>query len=148
MRLIKGRTYYTKPWYNSYRCMMDRCYREKSGNYKYYGAKGIKVCDEWHDIRNFEKWVESNAYSKGMTLDRIDVNGDYSPENCRWATMKTQCNNRTNTVVVEYNGERHTISEWSKITGINRSTLNNRYYRGDRGNKLFEPRRYHYGSLN
>ena len=135
--LVKGITYNKKPWYNSWRCMIGRCYRPKNVSYSRYGGRGIKVCDEWLDIRGFEKWVETHPYTKGMTLDRIDTDKDYSPDNCRWATMKTQCNNRSNTVFITYNGETHTITEWSKIIGINRSTLNNRYYRGDRGEVLF-----------
>lgn len=137
MRLIKGKSFYKKPWYNSYRSMMDRCYREKSPNYKNYGMRGIVVCEEWKDIEQFEKWVEISGYKKGLTLDRIDVNGNYEPNNCRWATMKEQDNNRRNTIFIEFNEETHTISEWAKIKGINRSTLNNRYWRGDRGKRLF-----------
>ena len=129
-RLIKGKSFYKKPWYGSYRSMMDRCYREKNCNYNRYGARGIEVCEEWHNIENFEKWVEENPYFEGATIDRIDVNGNYEPSNCRWTTMKKQCNNRSNTLYITYNGETHTISEWAEITGINRSTLNNRYYKG------------------
>ena len=129
-RLIKGKSFYKKPWYGSYRSMMDRCYREKNCNYNRYGARGIEVCEEWHNIENFEKWVEANPYFEGATIDRIDVNGNYEPSNCRWSTMKKQCNNRSNTLYITYNGETHTISEWAEITGINRSTLNNRYYKG------------------
>ena len=138
MHLIKGKSFYNKSWYNSYRGMMDRCYREKTSNYYLYGGRGIKVCDEWHNIENFEKWVETSGYKKGLTLDRIDVNGNYEPNNCRWATMKEQDNNRRNTIYIEHNGEVHTISEWAEITGINRSTLNSRYCRGIRGDKLFK----------
>lgn len=138
MRLIKGKSFYNKSWYNSYRSMMDRCYREKASNYYLYGGRGIKVCDEWHNIENFEKWVETSGYKKGLTLDRIDVNGNYEPNNCRWVTMKEQDNNRRNTIYIEHNGEVHTISEWAEITGINRRTLNSRYYRGIRGDKLFK----------
>ena len=129
-RLIRGKSFYKKPWYGSYRSMMDRCYREKNCNYNRYGARGIEVCEEWHNIENFEKWVEENPYFEGATIDRIDVNGNYEPSNCRWATMKKQCNNRSNTLYITYNGETHTISEWAEITGINRNTLNNRYYKG------------------
>lgn len=137
-RLIKGKTFYNKPWYSSYIAMMDRCYRQNASNYSNYGGRGITVCEEWHNIENFEKWVSESNYRKGLTIERINVDGNYEPSNCKWATKKEQGNNRRNTVYVEYNGECHTISEWADITGINRSTLNNRYYRGVRGEKLFE----------
>lgn len=142
MRLIEGRSFYKEPWHNSYRCMRSRCYRHKDPSYKYYGGRGIKVCDEWLNIENFEKWVKEHPYFEGATLDRINVDGDYEPSNCRWATMVEQDNNRRNTLYIEWNGESHTISEWAKITGLNRSTLNNRYWRGDRGDRLFEEVRY------
>lgn len=142
MRLIKKQTYYKKPWYNTYRCMKSRCYREKDPSYKYYGGRGIKVCEEWLNIRNFEKWVEQNPYFEGATIDRIDCDGDYSPENCRWATMYEQDNNRRNTIMIEWEGECHSLSDWSQIIGINKSTLKNRYWRGDRGDRLFEKVRY------
>lgn len=137
-RMIENKSFYNKPWYNSYRSMMDRCYRENANNYQNYGGRGITVCDEWQNIEKFEEWVLLSGYEKGLTLDRIDVNGNYEPSNCRWATMKVQDNNRRNTVRVEHNGEEHTISEWSDIYEINRSTLSNRYYKGIRGSKLFE----------
>lgn len=135
-QIIKGRSFYDKPWYNSYRCMMSRCYREKDASYKNYGGRGIKVCDEWHDITQFEKWVNSNPYFDGATLDRINVDGNYEPDNCRWATMFEQDKNRRNSILIEYRGDRYNITELSRITGINRSTLNNRYWRGDRGDRL------------
>lgn len=137
MRLIKGKTFYNKPWYNSYKSMMDRCYRENANNYSNYGGRGITVCKEWHDISVFEQWALSSGYINGLTLERINVNGNYEPSNCCWATKKAQANNRRNTVFIEYNGEIHTISEWAEIRGINRSTLNNRYIRGCEGDKLF-----------
>lgn len=137
MRKVKGKSFYKKSWYNSYRCMIDRCFRKSANNYADYGGRGITVCEEWKDIEQFEKWTEISGYKKGLTLDRIDVNGNYEPSNCRWATMKEQDNNRRNTIYVTFNEETHTISDWSEITGIKRSTLSNRYFRGDRGEKLF-----------
>ena len=130
MRLINGRSFYNLPWYNSYKSMMSRCYREKDASYKYYGGRGIAVCEEWHNILNFEKWVEDHPYFEGATLDRIDSNGNYEPSNCRWATMFEQCKNRRNSVLIEFNGEIHNITEWARITGIKRGTLNTRYSRG------------------
>lgn len=128
MRLIKGRSFYKEPWYGSYHSMMDRCYREKSANYGFYGGRGIKVCEEWHNIEAFEKWCKESGFSQGLSLDRINPEKDYSPDNCRWATAKEQANNRRNTLYLTYNGERHTISEWAAITGICRSTISNRVY--------------------
>ena len=142
MRLIKGRTFYKEPWYNSYRCMMSRCYRHKDASYKHYGGRGIAVCDEWHNILNFEMWVKENPYFEGATLDRINCDGNYSPDNCRWATMREQDNNRRNTIYIEWDGETHSLSEWADIIGLNRSTFANRYHRGDRGKRLFEGVRY------
>lgn len=130
MRLIKGKTYYTKPWYPSWHAMLDRCENPNVENYPMYGGRGIKVCAEWHDIQEFEKWAEQSGYEPGLTLDRIDVNGDYCPNNCRWATRKEQANNRRNTLYITFLGETHTLSEWAEMLGVNRSTLSSRYYRG------------------
>lgn len=147
MRLISGRSFYKEPWYGSYHSMMDRCYRKSAKNYKYYGGRGIAVCDEWHNIEEFEKWVKKSGFEKGLSLDRKDVNADYSPDNCRWETAKHQANNRRNTLFIEYRGERHTVSEWAEILGINRSTLNNRICRGWPAEKALGRRNY-YGSSN
>lgn len=129
-RIVKGRTYYTKPWYGSYISMMKRCYYKPAANYYLYGGRGIKVCEEWHDITKFEEWVEKSGYRKGLSIDRINPNGDYTPENCRWVTPKEQANNRRNTRYLTVNGETRTITEWAEKTGINRSTINNRVWRG------------------
>lgn len=128
MRKIKGKTFYDKPWYNSYRSMMDRCYREKAANYPQYGGRGIKVCPGWHHIEIFETWAVENGYKPGLTLDRIDINGDYTPTNCRWATPKQQANNRRNTVYVTIDGITKTLSEWADFAGIKRSVMADRYF--------------------
>lgn len=130
MRLIEGYTAYLKPWYGSYHSMMDRCYREKAHNFKYYGGRGIKVCDEWHNVKAFGEWAESHGYKSGLSLDRIDPQKDYGPTNCRWVSAKQQANNRRNTLYLSAHGETHTITEWAEILGIKRSTLNNRICRG------------------
>lgn len=84
--------------YQKYRNMVDRCYKESAEKYSIYGARGIKVCDEWRDKKsgrnNFLTWALNNGYSDGLTLDRIDVNGDYCPENCRWTDSSVQSFNR------------------------------------------------------
>lgn len=111
--------------------MKARCYNPKSTSYKRYGMRGISVCDEWkEDYSKFEKWALEHGYSKELTLDRIDPDGNYCPNNCRWATQKEQQNNRRNTIHITYQSETHTIPEWSIITGIPVGTLYGRYYRG------------------
>lgn len=105
-------------------------------NYRHYGGRGIKVCEEWRDIRMFYEWAVNNGYKEDLQIDRIDVNGNYEPSNCRWATRKQQNNNKRDNVKTEINGTTHTLSEWSEITGVNINTLQCRYYKGDRGERL------------
>lgn len=119
------------PLYNIWNQMMGRCYRKSDKHYDRYGGRGIKVCDEWHDFWNFVKWSDSiGGRPAGMEIDRIDNDGDYCPENCRWATRKQQLRNRSNNVYIEYNGKRQTIAEWSEETGISWQALSHRYNRG------------------
>ena len=103
--------------------MKERCYNPNRNSYCWYGAKGICVCDEWDDFENFYSWSMRNGYSDELTIDRIDSNGNYCPENCRWSTDREQANNRSTNRIIEYNGESHTLEEWSKITGIASSTI-------------------------
>ena len=124
--------YYYEPWYRNYRTMMGRCYCKKTGNYHQYGAVGVTVCKEWHDINNFKKWVDESGFRPGLTLDRIDNTKGYSPENCRWATMKEQTNNRRNTIFLTYKGRKMALTEWSDEIGINPSTLRCRITRQGR----------------
>lgn len=115
-----------------YKSMKARCYNASNSRYMNYGARGIKVCDEWLNNKNsFFEWAANNGYDPNAlrgknTLDRIDVNGDYCPENCRFVDMEIQNNNRRNNHLISYNGETHTIREWEKIKGINSGTLWNR----------------------
>ena len=122
---------YKQPWHGSYKSMMDRCYRKSAENFDMYGGRGIKVCDEWFfNPYAFGEWAENNGFQNGLTLERKDVNGNYCPENCTWATPKQQANNRRNTIFLEWNGQRKSVHEWADELGVSASTLKNRYYRG------------------
>ena len=115
-----------KIWYD----IQNRCYNEKCQAYKNYGARGIKVCDEWRNSYfAFENWAYSNGYSCNLTIDRINVDLGYSPNNCRWVTKSQQCNNRTNNIFISLNGETLTIAQWAKKLKISIPRLHYRYTR-------------------
>ena len=116
--------------YRIWQAMKGRCNRETDKSYIYYGAKGIKVCDEWKDFSNFRDWSLDHGYTDNLTIDRIDPNGNYEPTNCRWATEKQQQNNKTSNHFLTLNNETKTISEWSDETGINQITILMRIRRG------------------
>lgn len=104
--------------------MKTRCYNKKNKNYERWGSRGIYVCDAWlHDFQAFYDWAVSSGYGDGKTLDRVDNNGPYSPENCRWATPKEQARNTRKNKYIIYNGEMHLLVEWSEILGIPAPTL-------------------------
>ena len=110
--------------YYVYDNMLKRCYDAKSDRYQNYGARGITVCDEWlKDRRSFFEWAISSGYAEGLTIDRIDVNGNYCPDNCRWATAKEQANNRTSNHTLTYRGETHSIAEWAERFNIPTNAL-------------------------
>lgn len=99
-----------KRLYEIWRKMHFRCENEKHPNFKDYGGLGIKVCDEWNSLITFGKWALENGYSEDLTLDRIDVNGNYEPSNCRWATRETRMNNRKKGEHFEINGSVKSFS--------------------------------------
>ena len=109
--------------YETWRNLNRRCYNENHKAYPLYGGRGITVCDEWREFEPFRDWALANGYAEDLTIDRIDVNGNYEPSNCRWATMKEQSNNKRNSHYIEYNGEKHTISEWADIYGVDQVKL-------------------------
>lgn len=130
--------------YKIYYQILSRCYKPYNINYKRYGAKGIKMCKEWkNSYANFYNWAIKNGYSESLTIDRIDGNLGYSPENCRWVTYKEQNNNRCSNVYFVYQGKRKTMMEWSEQLGISYTTLQKRYARfGNNPEKIFSNEGY------
>lgn len=111
--------------------MKQRCLNPNSDCYHHYGGRGITICQEWLDsYESFRGWALAHGYRDDLSIDRINVNGDYSPDNCRWATAKEQGSNKRNNVRITYKNENHTINEWSEITGISRQTISDRYRKG------------------
>ena len=121
--------------------MRARCENKKDISYHRYGAKGIEVCEEWkEDKTKFFAWAFENGYKDHLTLDRIDGTKGYSPENCRWVTVKDQANNRVNNRYLEAFGKRKTLAQWADYTGIDLSTIWSRLKRGwDIDRTLTEP---------
>ena len=117
--------------YGEWRGMKCRCAATSGEKFKYYGERGITVCDEWAEsFEAFRDWALANGYRDDLTLDRIDNDGPYSPENCHWVTMKEQNNNRRINRYVTYNGETHTLAQWAELTGISASTIGKRLNNG------------------
>ena len=116
--------------YHSWLNMKARCENKKHIEYERYGARGIKVCDRWRS--SFEEfWKDMGAtYQDGLSIDRIDVNGDYCPENCRWATAQEQANNKRTTFYVTLNGETHSLADWCRKNSLNYGTVHARIKAG------------------
>lgn len=118
--------------------MHERCEYEKHPHFHNYGGRGISVCDEWTEYLPFAKWAFSHGYDESLTLDRINNDDGYYPDNCRWASMKEQANNKRNNHLVEVNGEIMTINECAERYGIPKSTVR---YRSNLGRDILEKRR-------
>ena len=122
--------------YRLWNTIITRCECTASESYKDYGGRGIKMCDEWrNNYQAFRDWALATGYDENAptgkcTIDRIDVNGNYCPENCRWVTKAYQANNKRNNHFLELDGERHTVKEWSEITGLKTVTILSRIQRG------------------
>lgn len=113
--------------YNIWRGMKQRCYNENSDAYDHYGRRGIVICEEWKtSFESFYKWAFNNGYKDNLTIDRINVNGNYEPSNCRWETTREQNRNKQHTVYVEYHGELMTVSDIAEIKGVSVQAI---YYR-------------------
>lgn len=122
---------YNTKLYKAWNNMISRCYCSSFKNFRNYGGRGITVCDEWkNSFVAFMTWAMANGYEEHLTIDRINVNGNYEPSNCRWITNEAQQLNKRTSRFVTFNGETHTVKEWSVITGIHPRTLACRLDRG------------------
>ena len=114
-----------------YNGMRLRCYNENSINYKYYGGKGVTICDEWLlSFENFFDWAINNGYNENLTIDRIDSEKEYSPDNCKWSTKKEQAYNRSMSVKLTLNGRTMYMTEWAEELEIDKKILSWRYNNG------------------
>ena len=115
--MSKSRLY--RIWAN----MLQRCKNPKTDRYQSYGGKGVRVCSVWHEFAEFYDWAMQNGYEEALSIDRLDVNGNYEPNNCRWVNAKTQMSNKSNNRILSVCGITKTMSEWAECTGINVSTI-------------------------
>lgn len=115
--------------YKIWDAMLYRCFNENDRSYDNYGGRGITVCKEW---LSFDKFYEDmkDGYTDDMTIERIDVNGNYEKNNCKWITMLDQQNNKRNTVYIEFDGKNMTINEWAKLIGVSRGAIYQRLKAG------------------
>ena len=114
--------------YNIWTDIKKRCYRKTFWAYDRYGGRGITLCKEWHDYPTFRDWCTNNGYAENLTIDRIDNDKGYSPDNCRWVDRKTQANNKSNVRLITYKGKTKTVAEWAEILGLNYTTLYGRIF--------------------
>ena len=112
--------------YATWENMKHRCGDPKNWMYPNYGGRGIKVCEEWLDSSIFIEWALSHGYKEGLTIERIDVNGNYEPSNCKWIELKEQYLNRTDSHLLTAFGKTQTLKEWAEETGLNYNTIERR----------------------
>lgn len=116
--------------YQTWKNMRQRCNNPNRSDYKRYGGRGIKICDEWNDYNTFRDWALSNGYSDNLSIDRIDVNGNYEPSNCRWVDGIIQANNVRNNRIITFENSTYTMAEFARKIGISYSSLQHRLDRG------------------
>lgn len=134
------------PVYITWCGMMNRCYSSKNTFYSDYGGRGIKVCDEWHDVGKFCRWAEDSGFEEGLTIERIDVNGNYEPSNCKWITQLEQAWNKRNTFYCKIDGESIPVAKLAHDYNIPLKTLKSRYKQGirDKNKLLYKGNLKHY----
>lgn len=122
--------------YNTWKGIKRRCFRKQYIDYHRYGGRGITVCKRWMKFENFFK--DMGEQPEGMSLDRIDNDGDYKPSNCRWATRLQQCSNTRQNVFIEYKGVKKHLREWERVLGISITCIRGRLKRGWSAEKIIE----------
>lgn len=128
---IDGRTVRTPRTHKIWLGMLRRCENKKAAEYKYYGGRGIRVCEEWHDYLKFEEWANSSiGLENNLSIDRIDNDGDYCPENCRITTREVQSRNTSRNAFITYDGKTLCLIDWANYLNIDYKVLCKRYYRG------------------
>lgn len=131
-----------KKLYDTWLNMKSRCYKKNNKRYKDYGARGITICEDWkNDFVNFYTWAINNGCKKGLSLDRINNDGNYEPKNCKWSTNYEQANNTRRNNKITYNNETHTLTQWMKITGLRIDTRLGRGWSLERA--LTQPKQIH-----
>lgn len=119
--------------------MKSRCYNRKTSNYRLYGGKGVTVCDEWlSDFVAFMNWSMANGYADNLTIDRINPNGNYSPDNCRWTTQKVQCNHFSRNRMITYKDKTQSLTMWCEELSLPYSMIKRRLYKGESIENAFE----------
>lgn len=107
----------------------DRTMNPDSWSAENYYDRGITLCEEWLDYPTFSTWAKANGYTEDTTIDRIDVNGNYEPSNCRWTTPLQQANNRRTCIMIEFNGKTQSLADWAREIGVSYDTIRSRYRR-------------------
>ena len=119
-----------KKIHNCYVNMETRCFNKKSKSYDRYGERGITICEEWNkNFSAFYDWCMENGFEENLTLDRIDNDKGYEPQNCRWTTNKVQSNNRSSNLLIEHGGVTKTLSQWSDFLGVKYGEIQHIYYK-------------------
>lgn len=117
--------------YTIWKSMRERCYNTSCKKYKNYGLNGIKLCQNWYnDFHTFEQWALKNGYKNNLTIERIDINKDYSPENCKWIPLEEQAKNRSNNHKITYNGKTMILQDWANEVGLDSATIRRRLKAG------------------
>lgn len=118
------------PLYRCWRNMLDRCQNPKNKEFNRYGGRGINVCEEWKKFKNFYHWAIKHGYSEDLTIERVDNDLGYNPQNCIWADRYTQSRNRSDNHYIEFNGEKKILKDWADETGISESLIRHRLAAG------------------